>query len=183
MCAVTAGIAYSRPRRRGGLVPGHRWQYMVQKAIVKLEDDRDGGPACAGRKLGYWFWPGLSRGGPVLVEQSAQALPAPGPVDLGRERDHVRFVFGSTQKHSAAVVAAPGVVMGGADAGHVVQVAFCGDEDPAGAFWAGGADPALGEGVHLRGLRCGERDLDADTRQRPRRRRRRTWRHGRGSDA
>lgn len=44
---------------------------------------------CAGRKLGYRFWPGLSRGGPVLVEQSAQTLSASDPVDPGRERDHV----------------------------------------------------------------------------------------------
>jgi hypothetical protein len=41
-------------------------------------------------------------------------------------------------------------------------VVFCGDEDPVGALSADGADPALGEGVHPRGLRCGEHDLDAD---------------------
>ena len=66
------------------------------------------------------FWPGLSRGGPVLVEQSAQTLSASDPVDPGRERDHVRFVFGSTQEHSVALVAAPGVVMGDVDVEHVV---------------------------------------------------------------
>ena len=82
-----------------------------------LPDDRD--LACAGRKLGYRFWPGLSRGGPVLVEQSAQTLPASDPVDPGRERDHVRCVFGGTQKHSVALVAAPGVVMGDVDVEHV----------------------------------------------------------------
>ena len=75
--------------------------------------------ACAGRKLGYRFWPGLSCGGPVLVEQSAQTLSASDPVDPGRERDHVRFVFGGTQKHSVALVAAPGVVMGDVDVEHV----------------------------------------------------------------
>ena len=31
-----------------------------------------------------------------------------------------------------------------------------------GALSADGADPAIGEGVHPRGLRCGEHDLDAD---------------------
>ena len=77
-------------------------------------------PACAGRKLGYRFWPGLSCGGPVFVEQSAQTLSASDRVDPGRERDHVRFVFGSTQKHSVALVAAPGVVMGDVDVEHVV---------------------------------------------------------------
>ena len=41
-------------------------------------------------------------------------------------------------------------------------MAFSGDEDPVGALPADGADPALGEGVHPRGLRCGEYDLDAD---------------------
>ena len=41
-------------------------------------------------------------------------------------------------------------------------MAFSGDEDPVGALSADGADPALGEGVHPRGLRCGEHDLDAD---------------------
>jgi hypothetical protein len=122
----------------------------------------DGDPACAGRKLGYRFWPGLSCGGPVFVEQSAQTLSAPDRVDPGRERDRVRFVFGGTQKHSIALVAAPGVVMGDVDVEHVVQVAFSGDEYPAGALSADGADPALGEGVHPRGLRCGEHDLDAD---------------------
>ena len=76
--------------------------------------------ACAGRKLGYRFWPGLSRGGPVLVEQSAQTLSASDPVDPGRERDHVRFVFGSRQKHSVALAAAPGVVMADVDVEHVV---------------------------------------------------------------
>lgn len=75
---------------------------------------------CAGRKLGDRFWPGLSCGEPVLVEQSAQTLSASDPVDLSRERDHVRFVFGSTQKHSVALVAAPGVVMGDVDVEHVV---------------------------------------------------------------
>lgn len=71
-------------------------------------------------KLGDRFWPGLSCGEPVLVEQSAQTLSASDPVDLSRERDHVRFVFGSTQKHSVALVAAPGVVMGDVDVEHVV---------------------------------------------------------------
>lgn len=65
------------------------------------------------------FWPGLSRGGLVFVEQSAQTLSASDPVDLDRERDHVWFVFGGTQKHSVALVAAPGVVMGGVDVEHV----------------------------------------------------------------
>ena len=59
-------------------------------------------------------------------------------------------------------MAAPGVVMGDVDVEHVVQVAFSGDEDPVGALSADEADPAPGEGVHLRGLRCGEHDLDAD---------------------
>jgi hypothetical protein len=76
--------------------------------------------ACAGRKLGYRFWPGLSCGGPVLVGQSAQTLSASDLVGSGRERDHVRFVFGSSQKHSVALVAAPGVVMGDVDVEHVV---------------------------------------------------------------
>lgn len=76
--------------------------------------------ACAGRKLGYRFWPGLSRGWPVLVEQSAETAPASDPVDLGREEDHVRFVVGSAQKHPVALVAAPGVVMSNVDVEHVV---------------------------------------------------------------
>jgi hypothetical protein len=67
--------------------------------------------ACTGRKLGYRFWPGLSRGGPVLVEQSAETPSASDRVDPGRERDHVRFVVGSTQTHSVTLVAASGVVM------------------------------------------------------------------------
>lgn len=75
---------------------------------------------CAGRKLGYRFWPGLSCGGPVLVEQSAQTLSASNRVDPGENRDNVRFVFGGTQKHSVALVAAPGVVMGDVDVEHVV---------------------------------------------------------------
>jgi hypothetical protein len=41
-------------------------------------------------------------------------------------------------------------------------VSFSGDEDPVGALSADRADPALGEGVHPRGLWCGECDLDAD---------------------
>ena len=75
--------------------------------------------SCPGRKLGYRFWPGLSRSGPVLVEQSAETLPASDPVDPGRERDHVRFVVGSTQTHPVALVAAPGVVMGDVDVEHM----------------------------------------------------------------
>jgi len=75
---------------------------------------------CAGRKLGYRFWPGLSCGRPVFVEQSAQTLSASDRVDPGGNRDHVRFVFGSTQKHSVALVAAPGVVMGDVDVEYVV---------------------------------------------------------------
>ena len=63
---------------------------------------------------------GFHAPGPVLVEQSAQTLSASDPVDLGRERDHVRFVFGSTQKQSVALVAAPGVVMGDVDVEYVV---------------------------------------------------------------
>ncbi|ALG12239.1 hypothetical protein AOZ06_40065 [Kibdelosporangium phytohabitans] len=41
-------------------------------------------------------------------------------------------------------------------------MALSGDEDPVGALSAEGADPAFGEGVHPRGLRCGEHDLDAN---------------------
>ena len=137
----------------GGYIAGSAFGYRHLAGAIA---------ACTGRKLDCRFRPGLSRGGPVLVEQSAQTLPASDPVDPGRERDHVRFVFGSTQKHSVALVAAPGVVMGDVDVEHVVEVAFSGDEDPVGAFSADGADPALGEGVHPLGLRCGERDLDAD---------------------
>jgi hypothetical protein len=54
----------------------------------------------------------------VLVEQSAQTLSASDPVDPGWERDHVWFVFGGTQKHSVALVASPGVVMGDVDVEH-----------------------------------------------------------------
>jgi hypothetical protein len=99
-----------RPKRAGcGLGP-------VLEATLLMA----GSGACAGRKLGYRFWPGLSRGGPVLVEQSAQTLSASDLVDLGRERDHVRCVFGGRQKHSVALVGAPGVVMGDVDVEHVV---------------------------------------------------------------
>jgi hypothetical protein len=55
-----------RPKRAGcGLGP-------VLEATLLMA----GSGACAGRKLGYLFWPGLSRGGPVFVEQSAQTLSA-----------------------------------------------------------------------------------------------------------
>ena len=47
----------------------------------------------------------------VVVEQSAQTLSASDRVDPGRDGDHVRVVFGSTQKQSVALVAAPGIVM------------------------------------------------------------------------
>jgi hypothetical protein len=36
------------------------------------------------------------------------------------EWDHVRFVFGSTQKHSVALVGAPGIVMSEVDVEYVV---------------------------------------------------------------
>jgi hypothetical protein len=74
---------------------------------------------CPGRKLEYQFWPGVSCGGSVLVEQSAETLPASDPVDFGRERDHVRDIVGSMQKHPGALVAVPGVVMGDVDIEHM----------------------------------------------------------------
>jgi hypothetical protein len=77
------------------------------------------GMACAGRKVGYRFWPGLSRSRSVFVEQSAEVLSASDRVDPGRERDRVRVVVGSTQNHPGALVAAPGVVVGNIDVEHV----------------------------------------------------------------
>ncbi len=40
--------------------------------------------ACAGRKLGYRLWPGLSCARPVLIGQSAETLSALNCADLGR---------------------------------------------------------------------------------------------------
>jgi hypothetical protein len=113
---------FTWPAHRGVLEPvtESRWHAGWRRLGDQVDVAAMLATTCPGRKLGYRFWHGLSRSGPVLVEQSAETLLTSDFVDPGRERDRVRFVVGSVQTHSVALVAALGVVMGDVGVEYVV---------------------------------------------------------------
>ena len=83
----------------------------------------------------------------VLVDQPAENVTTLDPAQ--RQRDHVGVIIGGSSESEGAVRPVA-IVMIGVFVQHGAKVPFAEDQQPVGAFRAGGADPSLGKRVRAR---------------------------------